>query len=85
LVTGIVSLVLGLCGCLGLVGLVGVVLGVLARKDIAVSGGRLTGSGKATAGIVTGAIGAGIAVAWLVFVAIRVSQGEDVNYQFGTG
>lgn len=80
MVTGIAGLVLGLCGCLGLVGLGGVVLGMLARRDIAASNGRLTGKGKATAGIVTGGIGAGIAVAWLVFVTIRLSKGENIGY-----
>jgi hypothetical protein len=75
MVTGIVGLVLGICGGLGLVGVAGVVLGVLARKDIAASNGYLSGSRKATAGIVTGGIGAGIAIAWMVFLAIRFAQG----------
>jgi uncharacterized protein DUF4190 len=84
MVVGIVSLVVGLCGCLGLMGLVAVVLGLLARRDIAAAPGYLTGSGKATTGIVTGALGAGMAMAWLVFLAIQLAQGEDVTDRLGT-
>lgn len=65
LVLGIVSLL-----CFGfLAGIPAVVLGVLAHREIKESGGRVSGGGLATAGIVTGAIG----TVWsLVAVAILV-------------
>jgi VIT1/CCC1 family predicted Fe2+/Mn2+ transporter len=56
----IVSMVLGIISifCCGFVlGIVAIVLGLIARKEIAASGGLQGGSGFAIAGIVTGVLG----------------------------
>lgn len=57
LVAGIAG-ILGACCCgfPGLLGIAGVVCGVLARKEIAESGGTKKGEGLALAGIITGAL-----------------------------
>jgi hypothetical protein len=55
----IAALVLGLCAfCIGLAGIVAVVLGILAKGEIAKSGGRQKGEGLAIWGIVLGVLGA---------------------------
>ena len=71
LVTGIIGMVLSIaCGVGGLVGIAGVVLGSRAKREIDADPARWTGRSKASAGVVTGAIGLGILAIWLViFVA----------------
>jgi hypothetical protein len=85
LVAGIVGLV---CGCIGafgvVVGPVGVVLGVLARRRIGASGGALTGTNLATAGIVLGAIGTAISVAWIVFLLLNPDTLDEILNQLTT-
>lgn len=59
------AMVLGLSSmaCLGAItGIPAIVLGALARKEIDRSGGRLTGSGFAAFGIVTGLFGTGLSI-----------------------
>ena len=56
LVTGI----LGLTLCPGIASIVAVITGSMAKKEIEGSGGKVGGSGLATAGLVTGWIGIGI-------------------------
>ena len=57
--TATASLVLGIMsmGCTFLTGIPAIILGIIAQGSIRKSGGHLKGSGQATAGIVTGAIG----------------------------
>ena len=50
-------------------GIPAIILGILARKEITASGGRLTGSGLATAGLVTGIIGIILNV---LFIALMI-------------
>lgn len=50
-------------------GIPAIILGILARKEITASGGRLTGSGQATAGLVTGIIGIILNV---LFIALMI-------------
>ena len=64
LVCGIVSLL-----CFGMIlGLVAIGLSISAKKDIESSNGTLTGGGMATAGLVTGILGA---VGWVLILALR--------------
>ena len=80
MVLGIVSVcVLPLGCCCGLVelvalplGIIAIVFGVRARSQITQSQGALSGGGKATAGIVTGAVGAGIAIVLGVLIALFI-------------
>ncbi|VTS39329.1 Uncharacterised protein [Gordonia terrae] len=50
--------------CSGIGGIVGLVLGIVARKQIAASGGRQTGDGIALTAII---IGAFILVVWIAY------------------
>ncbi|TCI99793.1 DUF4190 domain-containing protein [Aeromicrobium sp. IC_218] len=49
--------IVGLVCCCFLLGVPAIVLGVLARQEVAASGGRQDGGGMALAGIVLGAVG----------------------------
>lgn len=72
LVCGIVS-ILGsfLCCAIALPAAVAaVVLGILARREISESAGYERGAGMALAGIITGAIGAALCVAWILFALV---------------
>ena len=51
-------------------GIPAIILGVLGRKEVAASGGRLTGSGQATAGLVTGIIGIVLNIAFLALMIV---------------
>jgi hypothetical protein len=65
------SLVLGIVGlvvCPLICSVLAIVYGKRARRDIEGSGGRLTGGGNATAGIVLGWIGIGFSVLFLLLV-----------------
>ena len=75
LVTGIVGLL-----CCGFVtGIPAVILGMMSRKKIAESGGRLSGDGMALAGIITGAIaivwGVIVGIIWIISLAASSSSG----------
>jgi hypothetical protein len=64
------ALVLGILGliCCGyLAGIPALILGLSAKKDIAVSGGALTGRGMAQAGIVLGIIAIVVGVIGTIF------------------
>jgi len=66
-VLGIAGLVL----CLVIVGpVLALVFGYKSRREIDESGGRQTGRGMATAGIVLGWIGVGFTVLWVVLLVI---------------
>ncbi|AWO86638.1 hypothetical protein DLJ61_07515 [Gordonia terrae] len=62
-VGALVASLLGLL-CSGIGGIVGLVLGIVARKQIAASGGRQTGDGIALTAII---IGAFILVVWIAY------------------
>ena len=66
------SLILGILGffTFGVTALIGLVLGIVALVKIKGSQGRLTGSGQATAGIVT----SGIALVFLPIIAILLAM-----------
>lgn len=67
MITGVVSLVFGLCCFLGaLGGIVAVVLGFVARSQVNGSGGRQSGGGQALAGIITGGLAILIGVGFQV-------------------
>lgn len=78
LVTGIV----GLC-CAGLLlpSIAAVVLGSMARKEIAGSGGTKRGSGLALAGLILGAIGIVLGIVNWILIATGV---VDLNTTFET-
>ncbi len=68
--TAVLSMVFGILSLAGfgiLAGIPAIILGTTARKNIRGSGGRLSGEGMATAGIVLGWISCGIVVL-VVFV-----------------
>ena len=78
MIVGIVSLVIGLCcGFIALGGIASIILGVIARKEIAASGGTQKGNGMAIAGIATGAV----ALVILVLVIILYASGV-LDYSF---
>ena len=61
----------GLVLCLVIVGpVLALVFGYKSRREIDESGGRQTGRGMATAGIVLGWIGVGFTVLWVVLLVI---------------
>jgi len=61
---GIGGLVFGLLCCIGLIATIAaIVLGVMAKKKIAVSGGALTGAGMAQAGFIIGIVGTVVIIA----------------------
>ncbi len=76
------ALVLGLVGllCCGLfAGIPALILGLSAKKEIEASGGRQSGGGMATAGIVLGAI----AIVWSIIYGILIATGVlDLSYDF---
>ncbi|HWI43026.1 MAG TPA: DUF4190 domain-containing protein [Nocardioides sp.] len=69
-VMAIISLVTGILGvlCCGswIFAIAALILGFLARKEIAESGGMKTGGGMATAGLVLGVIGIVISLVWTI-------------------
>jgi hypothetical protein len=66
-VLGIAGLVL----CLVVIGpVLALVFGYKSRREIDESGGRQTGRGMATAGIVLGWVGVGFTVLWVVLIVI---------------
>ena len=72
----IASMVMGIAGFVvfPLLGhILALVFGYLARNEIRNSGGRVGGSGFATAGIIMGYIGIGLTVLALVFVIVLIS------------
>lgn len=67
MILGIASLI-----CFGIItGSVAIVLSIQAKKEIAASGGRQTGSGQATAGMVLGIIGVVLTIIYLLYVLAR--------------
>jgi uncharacterized protein DUF4190 len=60
-------------------------LGIMGQREIDRSGGRLTGRGLATAGLVIGIIGAVLTVVMIVLIVSTVgSSGPGVQFQFTT-
>ena len=77
LVIGIISPILGFCcAFFGLVGIAAVVLGRQAQREIATSGGMITGAGMAKAGVVLGIIGAAIAVVMTILNIVLLTSGD---------
>ena len=81
------SLILGLVAmfCVGpLAGIPAIITGVMARKQIADSGGTQTGSGQAMAGIVLGAIATVLTVfglvIWFIVIIAAAGAGEPPLY-----
>ena len=74
----VASLVLGICGflCVPLIGSVlAIVFGVISRKNIKQSEGRLGGAGLATAGLALGIISTALIVAWAaVWIPLAVTN-----------
>ncbi len=55
-IVSLVSSILAWLGLFGIGGIVGIITGIVARREIAASGGMQTGDGLAVAGIVLGAL-----------------------------
>lgn len=78
MITGITSLVLGLCCGLLVVGsIVAIVLGFVARGEIQRSQGTQTGAGQALTGIITGFVAVG-----LLLVVIALFASGAISYDF---
>ena len=81
----LISMILGIgaivltCTCLGVVlGPVAVFLSRGAKSEIAASGGVQSGDGMATAGMITGIVGAVLSLLWIlywVFVVVVAGTG----------
>ena len=81
---GIVSPVLGFCcAIIGLVGIIAIFMGRSAQKEIALSGGALTGEGMAKAGVVLGIIGSVIGVLMTILNVFLLLNG-DTTFDFNT-
>lgn len=84
LVIGILSSVLGLCcGIFGLVGIAAILLGRSSQKEIAMSGGALTGEGMAKAGVILGIIGCAVGVIVTIVNIVLYATGTT-NFDFST-
>jgi len=73
------SLVLGILSvtCLGLIaGIPAVILGNIAKKKIAASGGLIRGSGLATAGLVMGWVSIGLSAVFILLAIIGAIAGS---------
>lgn len=79
MVAGLAGLLTCLCGFLVVVSIAAIVLGVLARKEIAASGGQLEGNTQATVGIISGAVGVVLVVLTVVLYATGVIEPIDFN------
>lgn len=75
----LVSAVVGLCICGIVLGPVAIALGVMARRDIAASGGAQTGSGLATGGIVLGVLVLLLGLVQVVLLATGTYPGLDFD------
>jgi hypothetical protein len=75
------ALVLGILGlvlfCPFIFSILALILGHQARREIDASGGRLSGRGNATVGIVLGWIGVALLVAFVLLVVIGFAVGDD--------
>lgn len=81
MVTGLIGLLAPCCLLLLPLPIVGIVLGIVARGQIARSGGRLKGNGLALTGIIAGAVGL---ILWVVVLVLVVSGAIDTNMSFET-
>jgi hypothetical protein len=82
------SLVLGILGlflCPLICSVLALVFGYQSRREIDASGGRLTGRGNATAGIVLGWIGVAIAAAFIGLIILGLAVGDDETSSPTTG
>ncbi len=79
LVLGILSLVL--CGLF--TGIPAMIVGRNAKREIAESGGRLSGEGVANAGIITGLIGTILSALGLVFFVLIIVAGVSSSTYYG--
>lgn len=68
----VAALVLGIVWLGGIGSVLALIFGLVARRQIRGSGGRQSGSGMATAGIVLGIVGIVGAILWIVAVAVAV-------------
>jgi hypothetical protein len=75
----IVSMILGILSLAGLgilAGIPAIILGSIARKNIRASGGRISGKGMATAGVVLGWISCGLMVVVVVIMVLVFAASE---------
>jgi hypothetical protein len=76
----IASLVLGIVWVFGIGSILAVIFGFIGRKQIRESGGRQSGGGMATAGIVLGFVGIAGLILWIVVVvAVTTSINNCLN------
>jgi hypothetical protein len=67
----IVSLIAGILGWIGFLGIgpiIAIITGHMAKSEINKSGGRITGSGMATAGLILGYVNLGLSIIALCLV-----------------
>ena len=71
--------ILGLFLCPLICSVLALVFGYQARREIDNSGGRVTGRGSATAGIVLGWIGVALVAAFIALVILGLAVGDSVE------
>jgi Domain of unknown function (DUF4190) len=71
--------ILGLFLCPLICSVLALVFGYQARREIDNSGGRITGRGSATAGIVLGWIGVALVTAFIALVILGLAVGDSVE------
>ncbi|MDN4173072.1 DUF4190 domain-containing protein [Nocardioides sp. SOB77] len=81
MITGLVGALTLCCGFFVVSSIAAVVLGFLARRDIAASGGTLKGDGQALTGIIAGGLGIALFVVSILLVLTGV---VDYNFDYST-
>ena len=71
--------ILGLVFCPLICSVLAVVFGYQSRREIDASGGRMSGRGNATAGIVLGWIGIAISAIFLILLVIGILAGDSTT------
>ncbi|MCD9622346.1 DUF4190 domain-containing protein [Rhabdothermincola salaria] len=85
LIAGIASLLCGIAGILGVVlGPTAITMGVLARRRVAASGGRVRGEGLGTAAIAMGVIGTTVSIVYLIIFIRNPDILTDIMDQLNT-
>jgi hypothetical protein len=76
----IASLVLGIVWLSGLGSILAVIFGFVSRKQIDQSGGRQSGRGMSTAGIILGFIGIAGTITWIVLLIVLAHRLDTYDY-----
>jgi hypothetical protein len=81
LVTGLVGVFTFCCGLLVVTSIVALILGFIARREIASSGGQLKGDGMALTGIIAGIFGI---ISFIVLIVLIATGTLDTNFDYSS-